>query len=390
MGQVHLYFDTRSAKSSGKYPLKLCVTFSGTRAYLSTGIDLDQRQWNGKDIVKCDNKSVYTQLIAYKKTEVEKALIGLECRGIFSVKSPSHLKELLERQMSGRFQASTYLVRDGFQEKMHRVKESTRCMYVHTLDVIGKTEDLESFTMSEIDYRWLCALESRLIADGMKTNTISIHMRNIRAVFNHLIDMGDIEIDCYPFRKFKVKSEETRKRSLTLAQLRSIRDTKEGPMKRYADLFMLTFYLCGINIIDLCNLKEVTPDGRIEYRRSKTGRLYSIKVEPEAMAIIKRYRGKSHLIDILDRRKEKNAHKSFMIRMNKYLKTIIPGISTYWGRHSWATIAAELETPNETIAAALGHSFGSSTTAIYINFNQKKVDDANRAVIDYINSDLCD
>lgn len=30
------------------------------------------------------------------------------------------------------------------------------------------------------------------------------------------------------------------------------------------------------------------------------------------------------------------------------------------------------------------HSFGNATTAIYINYQQKKVDDANRKVIDYV------
>ena len=52
-------------------------------------------------------------------------------------------------------------------------------------------------------------------------------------------------------------------------------------------------------------------------------------------------------------------------------------------RHTWATIAASLDIPKETIAAALGHG-GNTVTDIYINFDQKKVDDANRKVIDYV------
>ena len=71
--------------------------------------------------------------------------------------------------------------------------------------------------------------------------------------------------------------------------------------------------------------------------------------------------------------------------MNKYLKRMVPGISSHWAKHSWATIAAELEIPIETISTALGHKIGSGTTAIYIKFNQRKVDDANRKVIDYLN-----
>ena len=60
------------------------------------------------------------------------------------------------------------------------------------------------------------------------------------------------------------------------------------------------------------------------------------------------------------------------------------GLTTYWARHTWATIAAELDIPKETIAAALGHSIGNPVTSIYINFNTHKIDEANRRVLDYV------
>lgn len=389
MGKVNLILDTRRAKDGGRYPLKFGVSFAGQYAYFPTGIDLELRQWNGREVVKCEQKTVYSQLINFKRLELEKAIVGLECRGIAQVKSTTHLKELLERQMTGRYKASSYIVRDAFAEKMKVLsKESTRTLYELTLNRIGEYSDIDALVMSDIDYRWLCGFEQHLRESGNKVNTIGIHLRNIRSVFNHLIDLGDIEQESYPFRKFKVKHEETAKRSLMVDQLRSIRDTPDGPMRRYADIFMLIFYLLGINLIDLCNIKDMTPDGRIEYRRSKTGRVFSVKVEPEAMEIINRYRGKDYLLDILDRRKEKNAHKSFTSRMNKYLKRMVPGISSHWAKHSWATLAADLETPIETISTALGHKIGSGTTAIYIKFNQRKVDDANRRVIDHLNADL--
>ncbi len=386
MGKVNLILDTRRAKEGGRYPLKFGVSFAGQYAYIPTGIDLDQKQWNGREIVKCEQKSIYSQLVNYKRLELEKAIVGLECRGINQAKSSAHLKELIERQTSGHYKSATYPVRDAFDEKIKALdKESTRAMYRLTIDRIGEYADLDSLKMADIDYRWLCGFEQHLRDRGNKVNSIGIHMRNTRAVFNHLIDLGDIEQESYPFRKYKVRHEETAKRSLFIEQLRAVRDTPEGPMKRYADIFLLIFYLLGINLIDLCNLKEITPDGRIEYRRSKTGRVFSVKVEPEALAIINRYRGKGHLLDILDRRKEKAAHKSFTSRMNRYLKRLVPGISSHWAKHSWATIAAELEIPIETISTALGHKIGSGTTAIYIKFNQRKVDDANRKVIDYLN-----
>ena len=143
--------------------------------------------------------------------------------------------------------------------------------------------------------------------------------------------------------------------------------------------------------MDLCNLKSIE-DGRIEYDRAKTNRHYSIKVEPEAMAIIEKYCGKDWLINPLDTNKD---YRCYYMRLCHGLKTLketlnaiddgikIDELTTYWARHSWATVAASLDIPKETIAAALGHG-GNTVTDIYIDFDQKKVDEANRKVLDYV------
>ena len=157
------------------------------------------------------------------------------------------------------------------------------------------------------------------------------------------------------------------------------------------------FYLIGINAVDLFGAKEIR-NGRLEYRRTKTGKLYSIKVEPEAMEIIQKYKGNEHLLNIMDKYSD---YRLFLVRMNASLKFIgdvingkdgkkqipprFPDISSYWARHTWATIAASLDIPKETISAALGHEIGSPITSIYIKFDQNKVDEANRKVIDYLN-----
>ncbi len=58
-------------------------------------------------------------------------------------------------------------------------------------------------------------------------------------------------------------------------------------------------------------------------------------------------------------------------------------LTTYWARHSWATIARKLKISKDTIALALGH--GSHTvTDIYIEEDMAEVDEANRKVLDYV------
>lgn len=70
-------------------------------------------------------------------------------------------------------------------------------------------------------------------------------------------------------------------------------------------------------------------------------------------------------------------------RGKKKYDPLFPHITTYWARHSRATIAAELDIPKETIAAALGHG-GNSVTDVYIRFDERKIDEANRRVLDYV------
>ena len=66
-------------------------------------------------------------------------------------------------------------------------------------------------------------------------------------------------------------------------------------------------------------------------------------------------------------------------------EAIFPKLSTYWARHTWATLAYEIGIPIDTIGQALGHSDRAHTiTFVYIRLDNKKVDDANRKVLDFL------
>ena len=116
------------------------------------------------------------------------------------------------------------------------------------------------------------------------------------------------------------------------------------------------------------------------------------------MELIKIYRGKDNLLYIADKYKD---HLDYVRRLNRALKSIgptkivskhgkkeyqplHPEISTYWARHSWATIAYnDLGISMDVIAQALGHG-EQTVTDIYLDKNQKLVDEANRKVLDWV------
>lgn len=277
-----------------------------------------------------------------------------------------------------------------------KTNRGTYSVYKHTLDRIRAFDkNVDNKMFEDIDLKWLTDFEAFCAKTACK-NARNIHLRNIRAVFNNAIDYGITT--AYPFRRFKIRPEATRKRSMAVEELRRLFDYPvEDYAEIYRDMFRLIFMLVGINSVDLHGLKSITRDGRIEYKRAKTGRLYSIKVEPEAREIINKYRGKNGLLCIADRWIDS---RNFRHQCNKALQKIgqverkgrggkktitaeFEGVSTYWARHTWATIAASLDIPKDTIAAALGHG-GDTVTDIYIDFDQKKVDAANRRVLDWV------
>lgn len=398
MATVKFYLDKRRQKKDGTYPIKLNV-FHNKQMMIATQLSASEKEWNGNEYsVRAQNYKPRNIVARGIINKAETVIFTLEQQEKLKSTTDKALKKLIEDAISSKVEnQKTFLYYlDEFVSK--KTNQGTKSIYTTTRN---KIEEYDSHcTFESMDKSWLENFEAWM-AKTMKVNAYAIHLRNIRSVFNYAIDEEYTTL--YPFRRFSIKKEETRKRSLTAEQLRLLRDYPcEEYQIRYRDMFMLMFYLIGVNAADLFNAKHsALVNGRFEYKRAKTGKLYSIKVEPEAQAIIEKYKGKDYLLNIMD---DYGNYKDFLHRMGIGLKQIgeterkglggkksrnplFPDLSSYWARHTWATVAAELDVPKEVIAHALGHSWANSTTTdIYIRFDMKKVDEANRKVIDFVNN----
>lgn len=410
MVRVSIYLDKRFEGKDNTFPVKIRVTHK-KEFYISTNIRVKLNQWdvNQSVVINTPQKTAYNNLLNAKKIEVESIALDLDKRNILDTLDHKQLQKLINESLGKVTAKEDISLFTSHFKKFAETKTAprTKDIYLLTLSHIDKFTDGSQISWEQINYAWLTDFVNYLTKNGNKTNTIAIHLRNIRSVFNDAINRDIIQY--YPFRKFKIKTERTAKRSLTVEQLRTLRDYEcQEHQVKYRDIFMLIFYMIGINMVDLLNLKEIK-NGRVEFRRAKTGRLYSIAVELEALKIINKYKGKDFLLDVMDVYKD---YQNFLHRMNKNLQEIgpmvriknaakdpkyvkcnkkdvtpiFPEITTYWARHTWATIAAGLDIPKETIAAALGHG-GNDVTDIYIRFDEKKIDKANRKVINYLFND---
>lgn len=65
--------------------------------------------------------------------------------------------------------------------------------------MLGKYCDLDNLRFADITYTWLRDLEAWMEQRGNAVNTRSIHLRNLRAVYNEAIREGLISQENYPF-----------------------------------------------------------------------------------------------------------------------------------------------------------------------------------------------
>lgn len=412
MVRYRIFFDDRRLDKSGRGKLRIVVTKQGDSSMFSLGIAVLPCQWDGDKIVDHPNASTLNSLLSIKKGAIDRALLEASTMGSFCGMTAKDISEelrcvldpelKLEREQH---KAAVMLDRQRFLPFFHDVMASkhnigTRGLYRDTFNKIrsycsASNTEADALLFESIDKSWLDSFVL-FCKTTESQNTVSRHLRDIRAVLNEAIDEGRTQ--SYPFRKYKIKTEESFDKSFTAEELRKLfrYECYPGGEQQAVDMFKLSFCLIGINSVDLAFLKEVDR-GRVNFIRRKTHKPYSIKVQPEALGIIEKYKGKEYLLDLL----EKNPnYKTFFNRASKTLRkvgkrrvvgkksegtAILPRVCFGSARTSWATIAqSELDIPRDVIAAALGHHTVDITTTYLRTKWREKVDDANRKVLDWV------
>lgn len=401
------YLDTRRAVGDVPVSMMLSLTSHGKSALIPVGVKIAPSLWDKKaqSVKKCPRKAYFDKAISDRYYAVQEMISKLseEDEELMRRLTITEIKNIILERLDGKERKDTgngsFAL--GYKKFVETKQGRTRQIYETTWKRICEfTDKAERLNFEDITVKWLNEFNGYMAERSPAQNARSIHLRDIRAVFNFAID--EEMTDLYPFRKFKIKSTPTMKRSLSADDIRMIATMPLLPwQEEYRDVFMLIFYLIGINIVDLFSLThENVQNGRIVYTRRKTKRIYSIKIEPEAQEILERRKGTTHLIDVADRYKD---HTNFTSRFNKALKTFGTWevdehhkqkvrykpywdfLSSYWARHSWATIAYnDCNIPVDVISQALGHSMGNRVTMVYINSDSKKVDEANRKVIEKV------
>ena len=400
--RIHPYVDTTRSNSDGTYPVYVVVKNKQGRFFVNTGLTTTDKLV-GMLFPKADKAGkAKTTLLGKYLADIEVLCLQSE----LSQTDNKQLKKEIQEKVFG-LVPKTSTLSDYIYEFAGTKTEQTRSIYELTA---RKVLDFDRKASLSVNKEWIESFRSHYLEQGMSINGVGKELRNIRAVFNWARRRGLTQN--YPFLDYHIVEEETVPNNISVEDLRRLRDYPcEAWQKPYVDFFFLSFYLAGINPVDLLSLKsDAIKDGHLTFIRQKTNKQGSTKIRtitlpvlPEAQEIIDRYPSEEGwLTGFMDCR---NSYRSFARACNDALQKvgpsrkvkdkvgklrkmeyepICPEITLYSARYSFGSIAAnDLDISERTIGMCLGHSWAKNVTSRYMATDQRKIDNAVRKVIGY-------
>ena len=391
-------------RRDGKYPVSIRLTHNRKSASIPTPYYADKSQLTRNFEVK-DN--LLNRTLCDRIDEYEKLIIGLGRR--IELYDVNELKEYLERKTEmNDNRLSFYLFADETIEDMKaegRLKSAGN--YRTAVNNLKKFYPGD-LSFAEITSNFLRDYEKRIRTNVKGERAPSLYVGTIKAIFNKACEKyndeekGDVAIPHNPFRKYKVPKQNTaKKRGLNSDIIAKILKYNPGHKldELAKDVFMLSFYMVGMNGVDLYDCPP-PEDGYLTYCRTKTKNRrndkaeISVRLEPEATELYEKYKSdNARYAFAFNRMYSRN--DNFNRALNKGLRHIaealgLSSLQFYAARHSWATIALnECGIPKSDVHEFLNHADQSlKITDYYIQKDWSRLAVANRKVLDLIKSKL--
>ncbi len=462
MATLGLMLDPRNTTSE-KLPLVIRVTHKRKRKYIPLGYILspvNPKEWNAdtKQVTSKYPNSKRTNLKIQKKMTLASEVLS-ENDSILSKLAVEDLRDMINerfqeletekttavvarkmklttslyaytQKVEARYEkAGKYGSRDTFKDALnliYRFKLNDDALWDKIIIDIkaGKKEHpflihlKETLLLTDINETFLEDLEADFIS---RTNCrgeynslggLGPHLRALRRIFNLAIKDKETEVnrDDYPFGNegYSIKKGNPKKRAVkidVIEKMEKLDYTKDSPIWHHRNYFLFSFYMRGMNFIDLAYLKiSNIENNRIIYRRRKTRHAassseFDIQVPKKAMDILKHYIGNKKsdqlvfpilekVIDCGDGGKIHDYYKRSRKNHNKRLNTISKALglsknlTTYVARHTFATAGLHKGISKAQIGDMLGHANYNTTEAYLSGFDKETLDDAANSIFD--------
>ena len=400
-----LILPMRHEKKSGKFPVKVRVVFQRISKDYKTGLDLTEDEYKNAMIER--PKGIYKE-------------INIKLRG-FEAKAHKTIEEISIFTFQ-KFENAFYSSAKGasdifpyFEEYMKMLHDEgrlkTKESYLTAMSSFKKFKS--SFGFYDVSPEFLKKYEKWMLNNGNTKTTVGIYTRNLRSIYNYGISKNVIKKDeNYPFgkRRYVIPSGSNKKKALSQNEVSLIykyQTTANSPEDKAKDFWIFSYLCNGINFKDIALMKVKCIDGdMLRFIRAKTENstredeiIISCYINEYMKSIINKWRSlnvgrEDYLFDVLqksdDLEEQKKKIAQFIKNTNKYMKRISEKVgidkkvTTYYGRHSAATIMKKSGANIEQIREALGHQSTSTTQKYLDSFDDESKRELSKSLTSFI------
>ena len=433
MARLKLDIDTRCLKN-GAAQIRLRINHKGTSAYYGTGVYVEPRYFVGSSLYDPVSRKAPTAAIVRERvgqmvgrvdeflndtdrsvldrmtaTDIREAALGVKRRrgtdgvigadvaavarfGGSEVQTTNVAKRNAQTgSIAGRrVQADFVAFFEDYGESRRTGK--TQDSYAYAAKVLREyceARRLGSLTFMDIDYSRLVDFARWLESTGRSHATRHMLESYVRAAYRDAQKRRLVSRELDPYYDYSIKPVPLKDiETLSAKEMHALMvcEPKLGGQRMGRDIALMSFYLCGANLIDMYEMQDgqecVFVRHKIEHRYQRE---LHIRIEPELAALVERYKGDGMLLSFKAKYKNyesfrhKIAHRLRELSGELGFSVTMPKI-----RRTWATIAGGLECPDSVINKSMGHVDATVNDRSYKDYKWSQTADWNRKIIDYI------
>lgn len=348
---VNVYIDETKKKKDGQVPLNIVVTYNGTRAKESTHITMSISDYK---------KGLWKRVLRKRLNEIDDRIDEL-----LSERRPFTAKECLGKT-DNRVTFEKVLI------DMARVKKlrpsSVKCY--RTVLYSLKQYFGDDFLLTDLTQT---NIQGYARATKVQPSTMCHYLKSLSAILTYAEDRGFLKENVLRHWKYKGdgykitdKPKSVTRGDVTVI-IQTFENTKNRKMMVASGTWLSAFYFCGLALVDLVRVDwdnlESTLIGTGRYyqftiRRQKTNEIASVMtpvfpLTEKLHELMKTHPWENHT--------SIHAFGSFV---NRYCQMIIPDLTYYQARHTFASLMVASRTPVNIIASMMGRSVNGIATYV--------------------------
>lgn len=417
------------ANSSGECVVKLRVQHNGDKKYLSTNVKCKPDSFTGGRVrgIGAGPKNRELDVFMARVTKVYNAIDfpdGMSCGTLVEVIKSGRIQSSIPVDNALPITAAPVIadpcsvmgqrrtMQSVFDEFIVNYKEATQKVYS---DAWKKWVEFagENFVLQDLNAQKINAYISwlKITPQGKKRKkilsdtTIKMYSTNLKVIVNYAEKMGYVRFFPNPWATARVPHANVRDTAITVEQMRKIRDMNlrgaRYGVRTSRDLFMLTFYLGGMNLCDILsvNWRDVKKkyNGVVTYKRTKTEQHKKLNsetvftVQPEAWEILDKYMQPNGKV-AFGKHKTRASIDSCLTCNLKYIAAACGAVgqfTLYSARKSFAQYGFNLKEPPHVLEYCMGQTMKSDRPIFdYGKVMKEHADEAIRKIIDHLFADV--